>query len=711
MRVCIKNPTGMTAPAITVAGQAVNNQITCTGPDMLNSYSYTFMQVPPGVDPDEDHCKVLPETATGIVSGMYVHRIVVTSTDPDQEQYQQGPVLFDASENWPTITWTYFPHVFEVTNTGDSSASGTLRTAIAMASSVATATSPALVRFTSSGQGEIEITGILPMIGPWVTIDGTDNQGNPWIVGDRAAYLAGYQDPFPVTIDLNNVASLRLRGDSTLKGLHIKNTVTSGSLQSRNLVISFDPGNIIRAVKIDGGNTFNCTSAGCSGPYSLFQIQEEGTASLINVEGHSALDKGVKVSTFNAPNGATLIATIEDSWFHHNYRGGIQATTPPPTPGVIPQPMADVRRTHVELSGRRCSPDQERTCSSCAVGNLNQGDPCAKDSDCDDMTEGDGLGTCDTDNAIVDNGANGLAANARKSSVVSQESLFWLNRNNGISARNGEAMYMGEADHSCGNRFSGLGLNQGNSAGTDADAHGGAFVYNGGEGVFLAGTLSSSGAHLTPNNVFTQNDPTDDPENDPSCEVRNDGTELLDVRQNQWPSPTPSTCGSGPIDDAEPQDYVNDLVELDLLEPFFPSNVILEGQTIRIHGAGFNAVDGNPAPNVENDDCARGDDPTESCCLLAPAAANVCGYNGSEYVPVEDAGMCVQIRVPNASFAWQPLSVTALTPTMIVTEIPEDYVVFGCKGDDATIKVSKQRDSGPQSKEGKFCTNEKPALL
>jgi hypothetical protein len=293
----------------------------------------------------------------------------------------------------------------------------------------------------------------------------------------------------------------------------------------------------------------------------------------------------------------------------------------------------------------------------------------------------------------MDDGANGMSANASFSDLRTTENVVWLNRANGVAAIRDEAGYDGVGDYSCGNRFSGLGTSQSmDPPGTNLSSIGSAFVYNAGRGIQLAGNVGD--ATLTPDNALTENaaNPMD------VCDMENNSAVNVDARFNQWRNQSPLTCGTGSINSSNVQDHVN--VALALEDPstaFFPSNVILEGQTIRIRGSGFNAIDGNPPPTG----CSLGDDPTQSCCLTAPAAANDCVVEDDQYVPIEGAGMCVQI-LPNAG-TWNKMSVTAVTPTRMVTQIP--YPVFGCKGEgDARVQVSKETSLGAVAKEEGFCT-------
>ncbi len=670
VQVCIDNTTSAT-PTVTISGQVAYPGLTCTGsPPFVNpTYSMNVTLSPNGLTCVEP---------AALYSGVWVHHINVAATG--QSQHQQNPVFYTSSSDpadLASVSWKYFPNVITVNQLGDSSCntscvctscSGsncTLRQAIVKANATAGA-APVLVQFafpepvpdpfpTDVNPVEIELTDTCPLRVERndVMIDGTDMQGNPWIVGDRNAAAAGSQDPFTRTVDLNDATSFRIAGAPgvTIKGLRITNTIVgTGAAQKANLIRieSGSPDATIRAVKLEGGNTLACGMGGCGADFDLIDVAAPG-ARVINIEGHSAIDKGVK-----AISGGN--ATVDDSWLHHNYRGGVESF------GSAGPSTVTVNRGVVEHSGRRI-----------------------------------------TDNEVVRTTAGGLLADGG-GFVFMNSGILWLNQGNGTTVNDsgggGGGAILADS-FVCGNR---TGLEITNSAGQPAPTaliSGNAFVYNTARG------FSANGPNLfvpfVSNNAFANND------NAPSgCDFKNDSPISINAENNQWGTTVPRVCGSGAaLVDTDPvQEAANFPIHLSSDEPTSPSNVIFRGQSIRINGNAFNAIKSNPPV----DSCVRGDDPTSSCCLAKPMQANACSTTGV-HNPVLDSGTCVEF-FQSGNATWKKMTVTSVTPTTIVTEVPEP--VFSCIGNDAELWVSDRPNTTLMRQDSKlsgFCTNRSPALL
>lgn len=626
--VCVRNPTGSTTPQITVSGVNIGNEVTCTGPPPISaSYSKTFT-----LTPGETRCfegsTALPDTPKGLWSGRYIHRISVPTTG--QSQAQQGTVLFSSTGNWPRVDWTYFPNVLTVTDAGDSSCGSscvsdcTLRQAINLANAYSTATSPVLIRFATTTPIQLTQSCPLSLTGGDITIDGTDNNGNPFIVGDRNAALAGNQDAFPRVIDLKGVGSFAITSPrNTLRGLHIKNSLSTGTAQSKHLIAISTAGatnNLIVNTKIEGGNTLSCPGQpGCSGLWDLVNAAQGNLAVVMdNVEAHSGIDQGAEAT-------ADGCFDVRASWFHHNYRGGIRATNGDSFVGV--------ERSTVELSGRRA-----------------------------------------TDNAVVANTADGLSGIGTGPSTIGLYNVIWMNRDNGLEL-DGEGTdgdHFG--DYVCGNGGSGVGTFNLLSGCSDVVMYNSASVYNLEPGVRIQGCWSGP-QDLAGGNAFARNDTA------AACDFRNDSSTTMLPAFNFWGTGTPAVCGSAPTNPFPTVNPVTDDLTLDTFLPIVPTNALLKGQTIRLTGNGFNAIAGNPA--ISGADCQLGDSPTQSCCLVKPAAANVCG--SGIHNPLLGGGNCVEIK--DRLGTWEQLKVTAVTPGMIVTEVPR---LFPCVGGDGEIWVGKR---------------------
>jgi hypothetical protein len=186
--------------------------------------------------------------------------------------------------------------------------------------------------------------------------------------------------------------------------------------------------------------------------------------------------------------------------------------------------------------------------------------------------------------------------------------------------------------------------------------------------------------------------------------IKNASTVTVSATNNQWRDPASDIEGPGPVTYLPVKDPASDPIVLSASQPTFPSNVLLKGQTIRVQGTGFNAVAGNPLGSDPNANCSTGYDDLSTSCCRTPGKANVCGQGVHD--PIADRGNCVELKT--AGGTWVPTSVTSVTPTTIVTEIPDQ--VFGCVGDaagsDGEVSVSKLRDDGtPDSKQKPYCTN------
>lgn len=672
LEVCIKNPTN-SVQYVKISGEYVANQNTCHSPTVKIDYSIENVEL--SLLNGQVNCVPV----YNLVSGMWVHHVEAQSGPGFMKQDRRVPVLYAAP--WTPLArvdWTYFPSAIRVNLAGDGVADASrcpvngisnpatcrLRDAIARANQISSPQNPTLIRFWVS-PGTMTVSDPLRLEGAsnqgHITIDGIEYDGRPWIVGDSNAS----QDPFYCRVDLNNTTNFRFESDgNTIQGLLIENTVPAPSAQQTKDLITTAAGrknNLVYAVKIDGGNRRTCPSNNCTGTSDLFSVLggvsfDQPGLTIKNVEGHSAIDKGVKA------NAGWVV--IEDSWFHHNYRGNVQATL---------NGKAKALRSVAEKGGRR----------------LCSGNPCS------------GLGA--PDDVIVDNGANGLVANGGTSLLETDANIARLNTNNGIAVRQaGSPVLVAKNDYSCGNHFTGVGVADG---GATATGQGIGAVYNGGNGVSVTttGTVASAnfgestGITHPGNNAFAHNDNSMTP-----CQFRNNNTSKpVNAQRNQWVNNVGSKCGGGTVNLDTVRNHANDPLDIDASVPTIPSNALLGGQTIRIRGTGFDAIRGNPAPSGG---CLKGDGtPSSSCCLTQPPAANVCGTGLHD--PLSGKGNCVELC--NSAGAWSALAVTAVTPTTIVSSIPHD--VFMCTGESGAVHVSKRRDDLQKEEDQRpYCTNVSP---
>jgi hypothetical protein len=635
--VCITNPTGNPVSGVAISGSYVSNEITCTSAS-ASSYSRTVTVTAVN---GATECFSVP-TSGGLVTGMYVHRIVRAP----QDQHQQMLVLYSDTTR-TRVNWTFFPRVITVKTAGDAqtglcnSTNCTLRQALNTANSYATQSEqlPTLIRFTVS-PGTMTQTGELfvgKSSGPagYITIDGTDSSGNPWIVGDALAAAQGSQDPFPRVVNLNNKTKFVLRGtNNTIKGLAINNS-TGGALPDKILVEGSTANHTITAVRLDGGAPASCTS----GDDHLLNLTGAGVV-VANVEGRSACGNGIDFG-----GGTTPPQTLRDSWLHHNVGCSNCGTNG----GNLAATNSLITRNMIELGGLRASDNS--------------------------VARGDTVG-------ILGYGV---------SNVTTSRNVVRNNAYNGIELTASSAGLSLSHDYVCGNGGldGGISIN-GVSSSATATGTGLTSTYNSGGGIVFQSSISGG--------TFTFNDHSAFPTNG----LVNLSSVTVSATNNQWRDT--STQIYGPVTFLPVQDPVDTPISLSSSQPTFPSNVLLKGQTIRVQGTGFNAIHGNPLGTEVSPNCSDGIGNLSTSCCRAPGKANTC--DTEVHHPLANGGNCVELKTAGGS--WVPLSVTAVTPTTIVTEIPDP--VFGCVGDapgsEGEVSVSKRGALGNLIMDDRpYCTN------
>jgi hypothetical protein len=287
VNVCVKNPTNTTPLSLTISGAVNSGESTCgTNSNTVPAVSYSESHTVTVIN-GQTQCFTINPAGTGLVSGMWTHHINVSSTG--QSQHQQVPVIWSTTKN-AEVDWVYYPHVITVNKTGDTS--GTcqqncptcgntcdIRHAVQLANSVTGGTAgPVLIQFTVSPGtidngtfgGPLVLGNLVGGPSGSITIDGTDANGNPAIVGDANAAAAGSQDAFPRVVSFFRGANgfVINSSDNVIQGLAIKHALASSTTQQTTHVISIvnpNPGistppsnNVIRRVQLDGGNRLSC---------------------------------------------------------------------------------------------------------------------------------------------------------------------------------------------------------------------------------------------------------------------------------------------------------------------------------------------------------------------------------------------------------------------------------------------------------------------
>ncbi|MFI5397563.1 MAG: hypothetical protein ACHQ9S_18660 [Candidatus Binatia bacterium] len=651
LKVLVHNPTSSDiVSGVTISGGAATH--TCSG--LADSYTLTISPAQRLVANQDT-----PFTITGLNSGLWTHHISVSvSPSNTYDEYQKGMVIEAPPTSPSPLTWSYFTTSIKVITAGDGYPAGacgttcTLRQALYTAAHTTTGSSTPLLIWFGASPGTMTQTADLTVSSGngYVTLDGADSNGNPWIVGDALAAVWNNQDPFTNVVDLANLTHFVVLGpNNTIKGLAINNTLPTGQTPQKDLI--YDSGSHsstythIQAVRLDGGAG---SLSGCSScTVGLVNINETGSV-ISNVEARSAGARGISLLS-----GLSPVGQINDSWVHHNFNDNIFVYD------------AAVARNMVELAGFRAS-----------------------------------------DNVQVGL-ANGINQTSSSAYYTTKRNVFRNNGNYGVlasaSAAPGPSF---QNDYVCGNSWDGINIGgyTGAASGTGLTT-----AYNGGKGIaFGSGIRSGSSLTFDNDSAFTANS---------SAGFSNASPVTASATNNQWrglvvpptPGATPPPCHSssdvsGLVNCDPIQDYLNVGVGIDGFHPTVPSNVMVKGQTIRVQGTGFNAIDGNP---LAGSTCSLGADPTSTptnCCRM-PTKANSCDTSVSPPQGKLGQGNCVTFL--NEYGIWEVTSPTSVTPTTAVTSLPAPFGCIGNYGEH--VVVSKLNGVGhPLSDQQVYCTNTDP---
>lgn len=495
--------------------------------------------------------------------------------------------------------------------------------------------------------GDLTLAGL-----GYITVDATSTSGTPYIVGDAGAAAAGSQLGFTRLVDLNNRARFVFSSSyNIIKGLDIVNSVGA---QEQFVHLVYQNGHVsnrLEATRFNAGNTILCAFNDCGGQFDIIRLGNgpypNGTALTVkNVDGHSALKKGIELGS----DGEIL---VEDSWFHNNYKGNLDGT------GAT----VFMDRTMLERGGLRVS-----------------------------------------DDTPVDNGASGVYMS--DGYLHTEANIIRNNVLNGVRASSTSDAFVSAAailsnDFICGNGSDGIKSVASNPAIIVPAINGlGGLVtsYNGGHGVNGLGETAAvpAGVSINNNSAFLSNT---------ECGVYSSNSQSIQAQYNQWRGSAPfaDACPGSGVDTSFPK-TLNEPIVIDMDHPFSPSSAILKGQTIRISGVDFDAVNGNPLPTGG---CLAGSGILSSSCCRQPARANRCS---ALHTPT--SGNCVEVLPAGAGGNWTALDVTSVTPTTIAAQLPSGSGIL-CVGltgaDKELISVTKRKMNGELSqREAKYCTNDRP---
>lgn len=587
----------------------------------------------------------------GLAPGIWLHRIEVIASG--QEQWRQSLVVADPSVA-NQIDWRLFDDVWIVNDGGDSGdgicdASCTLRDAI---TTVNTAGGSSLVRF-DPGLNSITLSQLagLPITAANTTIDATDDGGNPSAVAPFAArtfpllihLVAPNLAPGPGDCPCNEgdagvlrvqAADVELRGLSLRRQHAAEGTICCGDQD----LVAYDAGSagsILADSRLDGGaeamvdanvpqgQTFpptgkDCVDADSTGATSLDPVLVR------NSEIRFCFDRGLK--------SKIGVLRIEDSWIHHNLRGGVFAQSPEvgSDEGAV-----ELYRSLLEENGQNCPSGDPTNCGVSQVITRTEASEAS--------TQGP-FTRLDTDANVLRNGVlQGLFFQDSSLGQVQNDYVCGINRGSG-----GKGLLVKKLTGDAG----------------DLVVRGSAFVYNDDAGVKLddviAADLGLNGGVDAGHNAFTQNGAI------PRRNVVNAlqvPIPVVAAQGNQWqrcyavPTPVATTCDEPAVRDGDTNNNIGNSDRVDVANPqphadggpivltaVTPSKQVAGG-AVRLSGSGFDAISGH-AGGVGGD-------------CLDLASLNSCS-------PLQ--GMCIEFLVEGV---WtEATDVIGVTPTTLTVLAP-----------------------------------------
>lgn len=586
----------------------------------------------------------------GLAPGAWLHSIDATETG--QQQFRQSLVVDDP--NAPNeLDWGVFDEVLVVTDGSDAGdgtcdATCTLRDAILAANS---ASAPVLIRFAVAASTVTQLTA-LAIQNDGAMLDGTDSTGEPSPI--EAFGVRTY--PVTVTLVAPNLAPGPgdcpcTEGDGGAIRIQAENVVLRGVRIQRQLapegticcgdqdLVAFDASSrnsLLDTALLDGGAaaisdanvppamTFPATGKDC------VDAQDTGATSVDpivvdNSELRFCFDRGLK-----SKQG---VVRIQDSWVHHNLRGGLFAQSPDfgSTLGII-----ESQGNLVEQNGQNCPSGDATNCGiTQAITRTEASEISAQGSNTRLVTDAD---------VVRDGVLQGLYFQDEAQGEIRDEYVCGINRGSG-----------------------GKGILVKKATGTDEEirVRGSAFVYNDDAGAKLDDQVSADfgldGGSDAGNNAFAENGGI------PRRNFVNVlvPAPLVPANGNQWENcysgamPTAGSCDALAISD---NDTNNDIGMINRVDVGFPdahadsgAMTVTEisptkrtsGGIVRIRGTGFDAVSGHSG-GVTGD-----------CTDLA---------TGNGCTPLR--GMCVEFLVDGI---WTEASdVLGVTPTTITVRTPMD---------------------------------------
>ena len=577
----------------------------------------------------------------GLNTGVWVHHISVGS----QFQHQRTPVLHTTDSNqYATVRWTYHPTVIQVNKAGDAlgACSGGVCT-FRQALSLANG----LLLSTPAILVQLMLSpGVMTQSGP-LDLGGPGISTILTVDGTDALgnpWIVG--DALAAAQGMQSTFSRAVDLKNTTKLRVRGNNVNLRGFAILNTTTGGVPSNNL--LESTGTNTrieAVRLDGGASGACGSCVDSDRNLMHLSAGLAQVANVEGRAAFSNGARVGPGVGATeIRDSWFHHNYGSGMRAD------GLV------LTRNLIELTGRRLS-----------------------------------------DNAVMTNNGVGVRGEAA-SQIDSASNLIRNHTSYGVSAQLTTFGLDFLDDAVCGNGNVGMSLEK-TSGSTDVTGTGLLTAYNNNYGVDFFGAYISNQIEFSNDSAFTANS---------LCGFHNQSSVTAFAENNQWRGATTSCeessdkCTGGPIDCNPIENFVDAQIMLDMTQPTFPRNAFVKGQTIRVQGTGFNAIHGNPLAS-SNPGCALGsaDVSSQNCCRKKDRA-NVCG-GGTPPGPPSDGSNCVATL--DVLGQWKSMAVTSVTPTTIVTEVPDPGLLCVGEGYTQLTRVVKQGSTDQIFDEEVYCRN------
>ena len=215
----------------------------------------------------------------------------------------------------------------------------------------------------------------------------------------------------------------------------------------------------------------------------------------------------------------------------------------------------------------------------------------------------------------------------------------------------------------------------------------------GGGGIFPSGILDFDN-----DSAFTSNS---------QCGFHNSSAVAASAINNQWRGATtscnqsPDVCPGSPVNCDPIQDPATTTgFKIDPTAPTGPSDAVLKGQSFRVNGLGFDAINGNPLASGSG--CTIGYGGGALNCCRKANRANECDLTGSAPALGSGGGNCVAVR--DGVNVWRAVEVDGVTPTTLTSAGTQNVLVCLGESNEMVRVVKKNAMGGDISADEAFCT-------